>query len=123
MNIDYHFILSTFHILIIVPFFLYIGFQRSFAPVWIYNATLTIGFIVLLFHGYKLGVRLSRNSEFAWVNAIHVLLVGPLLIYIGFHKQNTPRMAYELLLMLGFAAAGYHLFSLVRMLQMWSKDV
>ena len=118
MNIDRHFVLSVFHILIIVPFFLYIGFQRSETPAWLYNSTLAIGFFIVLYHGFKFGVRMARNSDFAWVNAIHILLVGPLLIYIGWHKQNTPRMAYELLLMLGFAATGYHLFSLIRFMDM-----
>jgi hypothetical protein len=123
MNVDYHFMLSIFHILIIVPFFLYIGFQRATTPAWLYTSTLVIGFIIILYHGFKLGVRMAKNSDFAWVNAIHVLLVGPLLVYIGWHKQNTPRMAYELLLMLGFSAAGYHLFSLIRFLDMWPNGV
>ena len=36
--------------------------------------------------------------------------------FIGYHKKETPRSAYELLLMAGFAAGGYHLFSLVKQL-------
>jgi len=31
--------------------------------------------------------------------------------------KETPRSAYELLLMAGFAAGGYHLFSIVKQLQ------
>ena len=64
-------------------------------------------------------VRALKHSEYAWVNAIHVILVAPLLMYIGYHKKDTPRSAYELLLLLGFAAAGYHLFSLVRLLEIY----
>jgi hypothetical protein len=52
----------------------------------------------------------------AWVNALHVILIAPLLLFIGYHKKETPRFAYELLLMLGFAAGGYHLFSVVKQL-------
>ena len=123
MNIDYHFILSIVHLIIIVPFFLYIGFQRATTPPWLYSSMLITGFIVLLYHGFKFGIRLARNSDFAWVNAIHVALIAPLLIYIGWHKRDTPRMAYELLLMLGFAAAGYHMFSLVRFMHMGSPAI
>jgi hypothetical protein len=43
-----------------------------------------------------------------WVNLIHILLVGPLLLYIGYNGEKTPRLYFELLLMLGFAAIGYH---------------
>jgi hypothetical protein len=78
---------------------------------------LAIGVIVLVYHGFKLIVRLKNRSGYSWVNAIHVLLVAPLLIYIGYNKKETPRSAYELLLMAGFAAGGYHLFSLVKHLQ------
>ena len=123
MNIDYHFILAIFHLIIIVPFFLYIGFQRATTLPWLYSSMLITGFIILLYHGFKFGIRLARNSDFAWVNAIHVALIAPLLIYIGWHKRDTPRMAYELLLMLGFAAAGYHMFSLVRFMQMGSPAI
>jgi hypothetical protein len=43
-----------------------------------------------------------------WVNLIHILLVGPLLVYIGYNSEKTHRLYFELLLMLGFAAIGYH---------------
>jgi hypothetical protein len=54
---------------------------------------------------------------YSWVNAIHALLIGPLLFYIGYNKKNTPRFAYELLLIMAFGALGYHLLYLVRMLE------
>lgn len=116
MEIDTHFVLSIFHLLIVVPFFLFIGFQRAATPQWLYMATFSIGAVLLVYHGYKLFIRMMAKSGYAWINAIHMLLVAPLLLYIGYHKKDTPRFAYELLLMLGFAAGGYHLFSLVKML-------
>ena len=116
MEIDKHIVLSMFHILLIVPFFLYIGYQRGATPQWVYMATFVIGAIIGIYHGYKFVIRVLTRSEYAWINAIHFILVAPLLLYIGYHKKNTPRFAYELLLMLGFAAGGYHLFSLVKLL-------
>lgn len=117
MEFDKHFILSTFHILLIVPFLLYVGFVRAATPDWVYLSLFAIGIVILLYHGFRLITRLQSGSSNAWVNAIHVLLVAPLLIYIGYHKKETPRTAYELLLLLGFSAAGYHTFSLVRLLE------
>lgn len=116
MNLDYHFVLSVFHLIIIVPLFLLIGFQRASTPEWIYLAILSMGILIFFYHGFKLLTRLKNRSDYAWVNAIHVAVVAPLLIYIGYHKKNTPRFAYELLLMLGFGAGGYHLFNLIRLL-------
>jgi hypothetical protein len=72
--------------------------------------------VILVYHGFKLIVRLKNRSGYSWVNALHVITVAPLLLYIGYNKKETPRFAYELLLMLGFAAGGYHLFSLVKQL-------
>jgi hypothetical protein len=117
MELDQHFVLSIIHLVLVVPLFLFIGFQRSATPSWLYLATLAIGIVIFLYHGVKLLVRLQTSSSYWWVNALHVAIVAPLLIYIGYFKKETPRFAYELLLMLGFAAAGYHLFSLVRMME------
>lgn len=114
MEFDNHFWLAIIHLLIVVPLFLYIGFVRGDTPRWLYLAVFAIGWVILVYHGYKLALRLSARSGYAWVNAIHVAAVAPLLIYIGYHKKETPRFAYELLLMLGFAAGGYHIFSLVK---------
>jgi hypothetical protein len=114
MEMDNHFWLSIMHLLVVVPLFLYVGFTRAETPRWLYLAILTIGLVILVYHGFKLIVRLKNRSGYAWVNAIHVALVAPVLIYIGWHKKETPRFAYELLLMLGFAAGGYHLFSLAK---------
>jgi hypothetical protein len=80
-----------------------------------------IGAIILVYHGFRLIVRLQTRSSAAWVNAIHLLIVAPLLLYIGYDKKETPRSAYELLLMLGFAAGGYHLYSMVKMLDLYPE--
>jgi ABC-type uncharacterized transport system YnjBCD permease subunit len=117
MEFDNHFWLAIIHLLFVTPLFLYVGFTRAETPRWLYLALLTIGAVILLYHGFKLVLRLKARSSYAWVNAIHVALVAPLLLFIGYHKKETPRSAYELLLMLGFAAGGYHMFSLVKQLE------
>jgi hypothetical protein len=117
LDMDSHFVLALFHLIIIVPFLLFIGFKRADTPHWVYMSVFATGIIILLYHSFRLFTRLRANSSNAWINAIHVLLVAPLLIYIGYHKKETPRSAYELLLLLAFGAGGYHLFSLVKMLE------
>jgi hypothetical protein len=114
---DSHFMLSLVHLLFVVPLFLGIGYLRSSIPHWLFLVVLVLGIVILIYHSYKLFLRLKIKSNYIWVNAFHVLLVAPLLIYIGYNKKDTPRFAYELLLMMAFAAGGYHLFSLVRELQ------
>ena len=115
MTIDNHFILSVIHLILVVPLFLYVGFKRADTPNWLYLALLSIGFVIFIYHSYKLVLRLQNKSAI-WVNAIHIAIIAPLLVYIGYHKKQTPRSAYEIMLLLGFSAAGYHLFSLVKQL-------
>lgn len=108
-------LLSLFHIFLVVPLLLFIGFHRADTPRWVYYALASIGFVVLLYHGFRLFTRLS--SPYVWVNVIHLLFIAPLLLFIGYHQKDTPRFAYELILILAFGALGYHLFSLVKLTQ------
>jgi hypothetical protein len=48
------------------------------------------------------------DNKSAWVNYIHIFLIGPLLVTIGLNGINTSRPYFELLLMAGMAAIGYH---------------
>lgn len=43
-------------------------------------------------------------------------MIAPLLLYIGYYGKNTPRAAFELILMLAFAGFGYHTYSLMLLL-------
>ena len=55
-----------------------------------------------------------QHKHSYWINLIHILLIGPLLIYIGYYREDTERMYFELLLMLCFAVFGYHGFYLIQ---------
>ena len=72
-----------------------------------YPLLLLLGLLIIFYHSYK-AYKYSKEDKGYWVSLIHILLVGPLLIYIGYNKENTSRKYYEMLLMLGFAAIGYH---------------
>jgi hypothetical protein len=101
------FYVHLFHILIVGSIFLYVGIKSKNTPSFMYPFLLGLGIFIILYHAYKSYLKYSAGKN-PWVNLIHILIVGPLLIYIGYNKQLTPRYAYELLLMLGFAAIGYH---------------
>lgn len=120
--IDHHLLLSLFHIAVIVPFFLYIGFQRAATPESIYNVLFGIGLLILAYHGSKAIIRIVANSPGAWINLIHVCIISPLMLYIGYNGKKTQRPAYEMLLMVGFAALGYHLKTLIISSQTFLKN-
>ena len=118
-----HILLSLFHILVIVPALGYVAIQRSQLPPWVFPALLGLGGIILLYHAFKVVVKWRAASPSVWVNIFHVVAVAPLLLYIGSQAYDTPRWAYEVLLMEIFAALGYHLYSLASSLQTMSEKV
>jgi hypothetical protein len=112
-----HLILALIHILFVAPFFFGIAFLRSQMEDWMYTVILLVGILILFYHAYKFMIRWQARSSGLWINAIHVAIVAPLLLYIGYMKKDTPRAGYEMALMVGFAALGYHLSSLITQLQ------
>ena len=104
-------IVHLFHILIVGSLFLYVGIQQTHIPFWLYPILLALGVIIIGYHSYLAYVRIQKGIS-AWINYIHILLIGPVLVYIGIKKENTPRRFFEILLMLGFASIGYHSYYL-----------
>ena len=119
---DKHLLLALFHIVLVTPLFFYIGFQRAATPEWVYNLTFGLGLVILAYHGSMSVIRLMTQTMGAWVNLIHAVLLAPLLLYIGYNGKKTQRPAYEMLLMVAFAALGYHLKSLIVATQTFIKD-
>ena len=72
-----------------------------------------LGIFIIIYHIYKTYNYLKEGKSF-WVNLLHIFIIGPLLIHIGYYGDKTSRMYFELLLMLGFAAIGYHGYYLLR---------
>jgi uncharacterized membrane protein len=112
-----HIVLSLFHIFLVVPLFLVVGFLRANTPDWLYWVLLVLGLIIGVYHIYKLFIRYMHKTGGQWINLIHILFVAPVLVYVGYNKKESLRAAYELLLLGGFSALGYHVLSIVRSLE------
>jgi hypothetical protein len=109
---DQHTMYGLFHVLFVAPLLIFVGIRGSEAPTWMYGllAILVVG--MLVYHGYRAFSKWAAGKS-AWVNLIHLLLVIPVLAWIAVHQQKTPRYVFEIALMLGFAALGYHGYYLV----------
>lgn len=106
-------LVHLFHILIVGTLFLYVGIKRENIYKPLFPILLFLGFVIIFYHLYKIYGYLSKGKPI-WVNLIHVLIVGPLVVYIGYNREKTSRKFYEMLLMLAFASIGYHLYYLVQ---------
>ena len=109
--------LSLFHTFVVGPAFLYIGLNPQGVPDSAYSALLATGVLILLYHAYKAYTKLLDGKS-AWVNWIHIFLVAPLLMIVGYLKKDANRRYFEMLLLLGFAATGYHGLYLIREIMM-----
>jgi len=91
------------HIFIFSSFLGYIGIVKEKMPSLMYPIILSLGVLVILYHIYK-----SVFKKDAWINYIHIFIVGPLLIYIGLNREKTPQKYFEISLMLAFTSFCYH---------------
>jgi hypothetical protein len=102
-----HTLVHLFHILFVGGLFLYVGIQNTAIPTFLFPIMFWLGIVIILYHIFKVYMYINQGKGY-WVNFIHIILVGPLLLYIGYNEEKTARLYFELLLMLGFAAIGYH---------------
>jgi hypothetical protein len=113
MSSSYHLALNAAHAAVLGPAFLYVGMFPESVPDAAYTALLVAGAAILFYHAY-LAYQKLKDGKSAWVNWIHIFLVAPLLMIVGYMKKETHRRFFEMLLMLGFAAIGYHGLYLIR---------
>ena len=109
---DAKLVINFMHVLLICPALIYVGLSREKIPEAGFIALGCIGIVIFFYHAYKLYIR--SDTESGWVYLLHVLLVAPLLITIGFYGKQCPRRFFEMLLLVAFAAFGYHSLNIVR---------
>ena len=100
---------SLFHVLLAAPFLIYVGIQGTNVPAWMYGLIGIMAVGILGYHGFRAFQKIA-DGRYAWINWIHLLLIVPVLTWIAVQGKATPRRAFEMLLMLGFAALGYHAY-------------
>jgi hypothetical protein len=106
-NLDIeHTLIYLAHILIIGPLLVYIGNTYGVGlTTWILNTLIITGLLLTIFHLY---LTFKKGVSSGFIYLLHGLIFGPLLIYIGLTGSDGFWGAYSVLMMIGFAAIGYH---------------
>lgn len=110
---DHHLQLALFHALIIAPLFIYVGLAREQVPDAVFYSLGCIGLAIFGYHAFKAYTKIMAGQS-PWVNYIHIFVVVPLLIVLGLYRKTANRKYFEMLLMVGFAALGYHSLTVMR---------
>jgi hypothetical protein len=103
----------VFHVGVVGPLFMYVGLTREATPDAVFNILGLFAFMILGYHSYRAWEKL-KDGKSAWVNWIHILIVAPILFILAYMKKSSHPRYYEMLLLLGFAAIGYHAFYLIK---------
>jgi hypothetical protein len=103
-------LISLFHIFIVAPLLIYVGVKQNLSHTF-YQFLYYLGISIILFHLFK---SLKKIPRIAYINYLHVLLFGPLLVYIGYNERNTPLIMYDMVEFIGVLALFYHLIKLSR---------
>ena len=97
-----------FHLLIVGSLFLYIGIVNTSMPPVMYNVVIGFSVVIFIYHLYRAIKYWINKKEISVVNVFHVLVVSPLLMYIGLNKKQTQPGAFQVVLLLGISAMLYH---------------
>ena len=102
------------HILVFSSLLFYVGSVGKNLPDFMFPLLMILAIGVLGYHIYKSW----KVPNFAWVNYIHIFLIAPIFFIIGYYGKSVSSLYFELCIMLGFAAFGYHFYYLWKD---WSK--
>ena len=107
-------LVSIIHVFIIVPFLLYCVSKGNSMSLYIKYALLLTGAYVMLFHGYKILTNSFTFSVIRIINWFHLVIIGPLLLYIGYNAPNTGAKYYDYLAIIAYSALVYHGYYLAK---------
>ena len=106
------------HILVFVPLLLYVAYYGKESGSTAFSLLTTLGVLTLFYHSIRL-MNLSHSdapSILIIIYLTHILLIAPLLIYVGIQAEQASPLAYKSLYLLAFLALAYHTSYLFRSL-------
>lgn len=110
LGYSYFKLLFLFHIFIVAALFFYIGIARNKISPWFYNLMGILAIIIIVYHIYRI---YTHGLKTVFWNYLHVIVIAPLLLYIAYAKNTTPRVIYDIFIGLGAAALAVNAYFMV----------
>ena len=95
--------INLFHIFIVAYLLYYISVQKSAAHPVFYQLLGALGAFVIVYHAFRM-----RMRGFNYINLFHMLVVGPLFLYIGMNNGLVAPEFYNLAFYLAIGVVAYH---------------
>ena len=103
--------INLLHVLIIVPLLYLLYSNREKLSKNVCNIIMVISVIGFIYHYITLKNLPDNKKYMDWIYLTHLIIIFPLLFYIGYNCTETKRKYFELLLLIMFAALGYHTYN------------
>lgn len=110
-------IINLFHVFLFFPllcYLYYLGIKKRLNST-ICRILLFVAISGILYHAFLIKERMgTKQANRLWVHLVHILIVFPLFLIIGYKCEDVKRVFLEMLLLVSFAALGYHAFNFIR---------
>lgn len=103
-------LINLFHIFVVVPFFLYIGYHKETTAPSVFTFLMFLGLFVFMYHAYRYWIT-------GWsINMMH-LFIGTFLILIGYYGESLPSAFFNVFYLLAFIVFTWHSYLLYSRLE------
>ena len=106
IKLSYHQKISLFHIFFVFPLFYLVSTNFDSTPTFVYNALLFMG----LYLAYNFRKHFTFKNYHQFVYSFHLLIIAPLIIYIGMYKQKSNKFYFKILKYLSYITLLSHIY-------------
>ena len=115
MQFDYRSMINVFHMFVIAPLLLYIGWKGDQTEEQVFNIVIGAGLVAVIYHAYR-----YMNTKW-WINLIHIP-AGLALAYIGYLGTGMPPEMFQLILASGVGIFLWHAYLLAESYNLVGAD-
>ena len=101
------------HILVSSPLFIYLGHYNTWDNKYLSKILIVLGLIIILYHSYLLAIKYQNIEYVSRVNLFHILVIGPILLFVGY-KGQIEYPLNQILLILGYGSLVNFLLMLLK---------
>lgn len=105
-NLSYHKKISLFHIIFVFPLFYLVSKYPNNIPLFVYNALIFIGFYLI--YNFRKYFKFKNYHQFVY--SFHLLVIAPLIIYIGKNKQKSSQYSFLTLKYMSYMTLVSHIY-------------